>query len=309
MIKIMQGDCRDVMKTLPSGSINCCVTSPPYFGLRDYGSEDQIGLEQTPEQYINKLVAVFREVRRVLRDDGTLWVNIGDSYAGSGKGPAGNLGKSHNERDMSYTHLSGKTPDGCKPKDLIGIPWMLAFALRADGWYLRQDIIWAKPNPMPESVRDRCTKSHEYIFLLSKSPKYYFDNEAIKEDAQPDNYVRNRDDTKLNNCPGRSKMGGLKTNKYETRNKRDVWTVATKPYKGAHFATYPIELIQPCIRAGCPAGGTVLDPFGGSGTTGVAAASEGRNAVLIELNPEYVHLIEDRSGLFAHSEKQTGERR
>lgn len=312
MIKIMQGDCRDVLKTLPAGSINCCVTSPPYFGLRDYGHEDQIGLENTPEAFIQNLVEVFREVKRVLRDDGTLWVNVGDSYASSG----GKSGKVNNQSSTlqggkatqaSAASVRGKFDYGCKPKDLIGIPWMLAFALRADGWYLRQDIIWHKPNPMPESVTDRCTNSHEYIFLLSKSPKYYYDNEAIKEDAQPDNCVRNRDDTKLNNCPGRSKMGGLKTNKYETRNKRSVWTVAVNSYKGAHFATYPIKLIQPCIRAGCPAGGTVLDPFGGSGTTGVAAASEGRNAVLIELNPEYVHQIEDRSGLFAHREKKEGD--
>ena len=309
MIKIMQGDCRDVLKTLPAGSINCCVTSPPYFGLRDYGHEDQIGLENTPEAFVQNLVEVFREVKRVLRDDGTLWVNIGDSYcnlSGADRVPdtskykrEGRSGSKSCKRNLKELH-----DNGIKTKDIIGIPWMLAFALRADGWYLRQDIIWHKPNPMPESVKDRCTKSHEYIFLLSKSPKYYFDNEAIKEDAKPDNCVRNRDDTKLNNCPGRSKMGGLKTNKYETRNKRDVWTVAVNSYKGAHFATYPIELIQPCIRAGCPAGGTVLDPFGGSGTTGVAAASEGRNAVLIELNPEYVHLIEDRSGLFAHREKK-----
>ena len=293
MIKLLQGDCRDVLKTLADKSVNCCVTSPPYFGLRDYGVDGQIGLEQTPEEYIDKLVAVFRDVKRVLRDDGTMWLNLGDSYGG------GNGGKSASEKQSSNRGTANAWKGCGMPKQLLGIPWRVAFALQADGWYLRQDIIWHKPNPMPESVTDRCTKSHEYIFLLSKSPKYYFDNEAIKEDAQPDNCVRNRDDTKLNNCPGRSKMGGLKTNGYEKRNKRSVWTVATQPYSGAHFATFPCELIQPCIRAGCPAGGVVLDPFGGSGTTGSVAASEGRDAIMIELNPEYVELQKDRCGLFA----------
>jgi len=320
-VRLLQGDCRDVLKTLPDGSINCCVTSPPYYGLRDYGVDGQIGLEQTPDAYVVELVAVFREVRRVLADDGTLWLNLGDSYSGSGKGPAGNLGKIHNEREIKQT--SGIVPDGLKPKDLIGIPWRVAFALQADGWYLRQDIIWHKPNPMPESVADRCTKAHEYIFLLSKSPRYYFDADAIKEasitgdprrpygskgawdlDGRPlgqrpqgrvrKSVKRGEFDGKTNALPGREAFRAVT----ETRNKRSVWTVNTKPYKGAHFATFPPSLIRPMILAGCPIGGTVLDPFGGSGTTGEVAASEGRKAILIELNPEYVKLAKNRGGLF-----------
>jgi DNA modification methylase len=186
---ILEGDCIQSLKSLPEGIINTCVTSPPYYGLRDYGEQGQVGLEQTPEEYVQKLVEVFREVKRVLRDDGTLWLNLGDSYSGSGKGPAGNLGKTHNEREMTHTHVSGKVPNGLKPKDLIGIPWMVAIALRNDGWYLRQDIIWHKPNPMPESVTDRCTKSHEYIFLLSKSKTYYYDAESIKEPVKCWNWL------------------------------------------------------------------------------------------------------------------------
>ncbi len=295
MVKIITGDCRDVLKTLPDGSINCCVTSPPYFGLRDYGVDGQIGLEQTPDEYVAEMVAVFREVRRVLKDDGTLWLNLGDSYSGSGKGPAGNLGKTHNEREIKQT--SGIVPDGLKPKDLIGIPWRVAFALQADGWWLRQDIIWAKPNPMPESVRDRCTKSHEYIFLLSKRPRYYFDAEAIAEKAvHPGVRMATAYTVAAVGTTSTTPYGG---NAKETRNKRSVWTVCTQPYKGAHFATFPPDLIKPCILAGCPEGGTVLDPFGGSGTTGEVAAGNGRDAILIELNPAYVKLEHDRCGLFA----------
>lgn len=250
--RIIQGDALAVLKTLPSNTVNCCVTSPPYYGLRDYGVAGQIGLEDTPEAYIARLVDVFREVRRVLRDDGTLWVNIGDSYAGSGKG-----GQSESKRSTNwqpeYVNL-GETY-GLKPKDLVGIPWMLAFALRADGWYLRQDIIWSKTNPMPESVTDRCTKAHEYIFLLSKSAKYFYDAGAIKEPTVTnDSIIRDRDNTQLNNVPGRSHMGGLTTNNYEMRNKRSVWTVTTQPYTGSHFAVFPPELIRPCIKAGCPVG-------------------------------------------------------
>ena len=250
--KVLVGDNREQLKTLSDQSVHCVVTSPPYWGLRDYGEENQIGLEQKPEQFIEELVKVFREVKRVLRDDGTLWVNIGDSYSGSGKGTAGNLGKNNNERHMEHKH-SAVVPEGLKPKDLVGIPWMLAFALRADGWYLRQDIIWHKPNPMPESVKDRCTKSHEYIFLLSKSPKYYFDNEAIKEPAiwSQDKragkgrltYEGKRQGT---TGTGQEAFVAIK----DTRNKRDVWSVAVKPYKGAHFATFPSSLIEPCIFAG-----------------------------------------------------------
>lgn len=282
---------------MDDNDVDCCVTSPPYFGLRDYGVNGQIGLEPTPEEYVAEMVKVFREVRRVLKPNGTLWLNIGDSYAGSGKGPAGNLGKTHNEREIKQS--SAIVPEGMKPKDLMGIPWMVAFALRADGWYLRQDIIWAKPNPMPESVKDRCTKSHEYIFLLSKSDKYYYDSEAIAEPVTASTKAR-LNQPNLENQAGSNRVHG-KTNgnmkavgTTETRNKRDVWTVNTKPYKGAHFATFPKDLIRPCILAGCPKGGTVLDPFGGSGTTGEVAQEEGRDALLIELNPNYIPLIEDR---------------
>lgn len=304
MNKIFHGDSLKVLKTLEDGSVQTCVTSPPYFGLRDYGMEGQIGLEETPEAYVTKMVELFREVRRVLKEDGTLWLNIGDSYA-SGKGtcynPGGgttSLGKVRKQAGAHPLNRGNKTTlalSGLKPKDLIGIPWRVAFALQADGWYLRQDIIWAKPNPMPESVTDRCTKAHEYIFLLSKSSIYYFDNEAIKEPTVTrDEIIRDRDTTRLNNTPGRTKMGGLVNNNYETRNKRSVWTVTTKPYKGAHFATFPTALIEPCILAGTPKDGIVLDPFFGSGTTGAVANALGRQYIGIELNPEYIKLAEKR---------------
>jgi len=455
MIKILNGDCREVLKTLPDCSVHCCVTSPPYFGLRDYGCAGQIGLESTPDAYVAELVAVFREVRRVLRDDGTLWLNLGDSYAGSGKGR--NADGSHQEGGKQGTSrgtIEGKlvkthAPD-CKRKDLIGIPWRVAFALQADGWYLRQDIIWHKPNPMPESVTDRCTKAHEYIFLLAKSPRYYYDAEAVAEPVAPASIER-LSQPNLEAQAGSSRVPG-KTNGpmkavgrggrnafrgqghfrngengpanrdgrdmrevgagEDKRNRRSVWTVTTKPYREAHFATFPPDLIRPCIRAGCPPAGkrcdcdeiilsptgsgeiedpsmetgragmnrprrenegsrpitrreqrheaeemrasrhkaemeaecgpafahyirtdksgarplpesirrkfqdrgwitqappcphpiepagTVLDPFGGSGTTGEVAASEGRKAILIELNPEYVKLAKNRGGLF-----------
>ena len=291
--QILNGDCIEMMRTLKDQSINCCVTSPPYYGLRDYGHEGQIGLEETPDAFVQKLVEVFREVKRVLRDDGTLWLNLGDSYSGSGKGPAGNLGSKHNERHMEHKHIA-IIPDGLKPKNLIGIPWMVAFALRADGWYLRQDIIWHKPNPMPESVQDRCTKAHEYIFLLSKSSKYYYDNEKIKEPVKQDWGTRNRSNGKYHNeGSGLQPHSGLEKS-YEFANKRSVWSVNTRSYEGAHFATYPPELIRPCILAGCPKGGVVLDPFGGSGTTAAVANEEGRDAILCELNPEYIALINKR---------------
>jgi site-specific DNA-methyltransferase (adenine-specific) len=281
---IHQGDCIATLQTLPEKSINCCVTSPPYFGLRDYGHDGQIGLEQTPDAYVNKMVEVFREVRRVLREDGTLWLNLGDTYAANRGGTtppaqtvAGGVHGQGGEKERrgqasGYNPTRDCTRYGLKHKDLIGIPWRVAFALQADGWYLRQDIIWHKPNPMPESVRDRCTKAHEYIFLLSKSERYYFDSEVMKEPVVTTKAVGND----------------------ETRNRRSVWSVTTKPYKGAHFATYPPELIRPCILAGCPKGGTVLDPFGGSGTTAQVAIEEGRNAVLCELNPEYIELAKQR---------------
>ncbi|MFV0240748.1 MAG: DNA-methyltransferase [Lacrimispora sphenoides] len=322
MNRIYPGDCFEVLKTFPDRTVNCCITSPPYFQLRDYGVDGQIGMEETPESYIERLTSVFREVRRVLKDDGTLWVNIGDSYSGSGKG--GGSGKQlTNKGSTTGEMLKGIVPEGLKPKDLIGIPWMLAFALRADGWYLRQDIIWHKPNPMPESVTDRCTKSHEYIFLLSKSPKYYYDAEAIAEDVTESTTKRlsqNIQEQKGSTLPGKTN-GNMKAkaprfgkkkytedpetffrtksgNAYEyspKRNKRDVWTVTTKSYKGAHFATFPQDLIEPCILAGCPKDGFVLDPFFGSGTTGAAAQKYNRNYIGIEINPKYCNLADTRN--------------
>ena len=454
MIKVLQGDCREILATMPDCSVDCCVTSPPYYGLRDYGCAGQIGLESTPEAYVAELVAVFREVRRVLKDDGTLWLNLGDSYA-AGRGgtemPAETLaggkagiGDESAHRGRLAQVPNGKNPNapiakyqphrnaqaiGLKHKDLIGIPWRVAFALQADGWYLRQDIIWHKPNPMPESVTDRCTKAHEYIFLLAKSPRYYYDAEAVAEDQTESTIERakygwnGRTDDNSNGARTGSSFKRMAESgepiatipKDGKRNRRSVWTVSTKPYREAHFATFPPDLIQPCIRAGCrPAGkrcdcdeiiesptgsgeiqdpsmqtgragmnrprrsdegtrpitrreqrwqakqmresehiatmrevcgpafdhyirtdksgarplpeairrdfedrgwiteappcehpiepaGVVLDPFGGSGTTGEVAASEGRNAVLIELNPAYVKLAANRGGLFCTS--------
>lgn len=297
---IYNAECLTGLSLLPDNSINCCITSPPYYGLRDYGNDRQIGLEDTPEEYIDKLVNVFHEVYRVLKPDGTLWINIGDSYAGSMKGAAQFPDNAMNYKQGTNRGTLGKATlvkqcTGCKPKDLIGIPWMLAFALRADGWYLRQDIIWNKPSVMPESVRDRCTKSHEYIFLLSKRRKYYFNAGEIAEPASTYNeIVRDRSTTKLNNTPGRSKMGGLVRNDYHTRNKRSVWTVATQPLREAHFATYPEKLIVDCIKAGCPEGGIVLDPFIGAGTTALVARKLNRNYVGFELNPDYVSLAQRR---------------
>jgi len=303
-VEILHGDCRETLKTLPDASVHCCVTSPPYFGLRDYGHDGQIGLEESPDAFVQQMVGVLREVRRVLRDDGTLWLNLGDSYAGSGKGRNGDGSPNVDPLSKQATSvgtivgnlIKSHTPD-CKPKDLIGIPWRVAFALQADGWYLRQDIIWHKPNPMPESVTDRCTKAHEYIFLLSKSARYFYDAEAICEPV-----AREWDE---NNGPiGRNGLaveaGGQNNPQtgagLANRNRRSVWTVTTKPYRGAHFATFPPDLIRPCILAGCPTGGTVLDPFGGSGTTGQVAMEEGRNAILCELNADYVGLIRKRIG-------------
>lgn len=316
-IEILQGDCRDVLGSLSDGSINCCVTSPPYFGLRDYGVEGQLGLEPTPDEFVAAMVEVFREVRRVLRDDGTLWLNLGDSYSSS---PPGNKtkgvsaksglngvnGESGRYREsLASGHATKRDTSripGIKPKDLIGIPWRVAFALQADGWYLRQDIIWHKPNPMPESVTDRCTKAHEYIFMLSKSPRYYFDNEAIKEPAVSGHpsgngfkrsareSYKNPDGTPRGNDSQWLGVGGL-------RNRRSVWTVSTKPFKGAHSATFPPDLIDPCVLAGCPVDGTVLDPFFGAGTTGLVAQKHGRNCVGIELNPDYIAIANERLGL------------
>lgn len=289
------GDCIETMRRLPAGSVQTCVTSPPYFGLRDYGHDGQIGLEPTPDEFVAALVAVFREVRRLLADDGTLWLNLGDSYANDGKWGGSSGGKHANALHGSTGIGRGKVTTGLKPKDLIGIPWRVAFALQADGWYLRQDIIWHKPNPMPESVTDRCTKAHEYIFLLSKSPRYYFDAEAIKEPASQPRGEPKQVAQHKQAVLGQNKSGTLGTNYGpETRNRRSVWTVTTKPFKGAHFATFPPDLIEPCVLAGCPEGGTVLDPFGGAGTTGLVATQAGRDAVLCEINPEYVEMARTR---------------
>ena len=294
-IKILQGNCLETLSSLEEKSVNTCVTSPPYWGLRDYGNGDQLGQEETPEQFTENLVKLFREVRRVLRDDGTVWLNLGDSYCGTGhKGDT--IDSRYEGRNGQKVALNNKI-QGLKSKDLVGIPWRVAFALQADGWYLRQDIIWHKPNPMPESVTDRCTKAHEYIFLLSKSAKYYYDNEAIKEDSAESSKDRLNQDIK--NQKGSSRVPG-KTNGTmnavggEKRNKRSVWSIPVASYSEAHFATYPPKLIKPCILAGCPEGGTVLDPFGGSGTTAQVASNLNRNAILCELNPEYVEIAKGR---------------
>lgn len=304
MNKIFFGDCIQSLQKLPEKFVHTCVTSPPYFGLRDYGHEGQIGLEPTPDEFVAKLVSVFREVRRVLRDDGTLWLNLGDSYAGSGvrsSNPGGKTEKqSTNVGSFVGRAAADVTPRGFKPKDLIGIPWRVAFALQADGWYLRQDIIWHKPNPMPESVTDRCTKAHEYIFLLSKSERYYFDHDAIKEPLAGSSIPRLKQD--IANQVGTTRAVGKTNGNFKAqgdlttglRNKRSVWTVTTKPYKGAHFATFPPDLITPCVLAGAPPEGIVLDPFMGSGTTAMVAVTHGRQYVGCELNPEYGPLQEER---------------
>lgn len=300
---IIVSDALKALKQIKTESIDCCVTSPPYYNLRDYGVDGQIGIEAAPEEYISKLTEIFREVRRVLRNDGTLWLNIGDSYAGSCKGKIKN--------------------SEIKPKDLIGIPWLLAFALRADGWYLRQDIIWQKTNCMPESVKDRCTKSHEYIFLLAKSARYYFNAEAISEPiagSSTKRYLQNIEAQKgSERYPGKTngamkaalpRFGGKKYGNGESdknrtksgsvyvptlrRNKRDVWAVSTASFKGAHFAVFPEQLVEPCVLAGCRKGGIVLDPFCGSGTTGVVARKNNRNFIGIELNPQYAELADER---------------
>jgi len=308
-MSILHGCCIEILKTLEEKSIHSCVTSPPYFGLRDYGVKGQIGLETNPEEYVSKILEVFSEVKRVLRDDGTVWLNLGDSYAHNVK--------EHNTKSNKQSSNRGTkeflTPHrnfeglGIKTKDLIGIPWMVAFALRSDGWYLRQDIIWQKLNPMPESVTDRCTKSHEYIFLISKSPKYYFDHEAIREKgvmSKGDSAGSKQKDTRITHGLGGGNSGlnaakqklaaELEEKGYNTRNKRSVWIVNTKPFKEAHFATFPIDLIEPCILAGCPENGTVLDPFFGAGTTGIVCIKNKRNYLGIELNPEYVKIAQDR---------------
>lgn len=322
---ILHGDALTVLRTqFADESVQCCVTSPPYWGLRDYGVEEQLGLEATPELYVAKMVEVFSEVRRVLKNDGTLWLNLGDSYAGSGRGNNPN-GKQGTNKGTSFDpENSGFVPIGLKPKDLVGIPWRVAFALQADGWYLRSDIIWSKPNPMPESVTDRPTKAHEYLFLMSKSERYYYDAAAIAEPASMSSMQRWNQDIESqigsDRVPGKTNgtmkaVGGPhKSDKQRghgrrhagfndrwdamekteqcsgMRNKRTVWEISTQPYAEAHFATFPQKLIEPCILAGAPVGGLVLDPFTGSGTTLMVAQQLGRQGVGIELNAEYIAL-------------------
>tara|TARA_R100001594_G_scaffold122947_1_gene159255 strand:+ start:199 stop:1368 length:1170 start_codon:yes stop_codon:yes gene_type:complete len=375
-IKVLNGNCMEVLDQLPEKSVDTCITSPPYYGLRDYEREGQIGLEETPEEYVENMVEVFRKVRRVLKDEGTVWLNLGDSYASNHYTGArdSDTGWKHGELSQGYQARAGGAGGVFKVKDLMGIPWMVAFALRADGWYLRQDIIWHKPNPMPESVTDRCTKAHEYIFLLSKNVKYYFDSDAIKEDAVGNNPGNKTKHRAVGQPFSETKNNIDKISAVSKRNKRSVWTVTTKPFKGAHFAVFPPDLIKPCVLAGCPEkvcvecdtpyeremedvdvepkknisigddrkefdssmggggtslkghsgyfksdgtpvttpkkdlgfkkqcqcetdetkSGTVLDPFGGAGTTGLVADRNGRNAILIELNDEYAEMSRDR---------------
>lgn len=323
--RILIGDVRDRLRELADESVHCVVTSPPYFGLRDYGMAGQIGLEASPEAFVDTLVSVFREVRRVLRSDGTLWLNLGDSYANDGKWGGSTGGKHvsalHGDSGIGRRKLS----TGLKPKDLIGIPWRVAFALQADGWWLRQDIIWSKPNPMPESVTDRCTKAHEYLFLLSKAAAYFFDAEAIAEPLSAASVTRLAQDvdgqTGSHRVPGKMNgaMKAVRSQKLAARaiarsgvqsggvaqstlgqdavghrNRRSVWTIATQPFSEAHFATFPPGLVEPCILAGCTADGTVLDPFFGAGTTGLVAERLGRNCIGIELNPAYAEIARRR---------------
>jgi DNA modification methylase len=319
-VRILTGDCRDVLKTLPDESVHCVVTSPPYWGLRDYGVAGQLGMEATYQEHVATMADVFDEVKRVLRRDGTLWLNYGDSYATSVNGRSAADTKAAGNDDRTFRDKPFSTIQGVlKPKDLCGIPWRVAFALQERGWWLRQDIIWSKPNPMPESIGDRCTKAHEYLFLLAKSARYYFDADAIAEtmvysglagqDASgfkdPKKFngkhgvTRAKDtDASARNPSSRphslSDFEARNNREYATRNKRSVWEVPTAPYADAHFATFPPALIEPCIKAGCPKGGTVLDPFFGAGTTGLVADRLGRDCIGIELNPAYALLASNR---------------
>jgi hypothetical protein len=303
--KIMLGDVKSQLLQIQSETIQCVVTSPPYWGLRDYGNEAQIGLEETPQEYVDSMIDVFREVHRVLKLDGTLWLNLGDSYAsfrdgkatpdttrGNSEGTLVPKGSAKNRMAATFTGT------GIKHKDLVGIPWRVAFALQQDGWYLRQDIIWAKPNPMPESVRDRCTKSHEYLFMLTKSPKYYFDNQSIRETAVTGSWDKLPPiGRKKHQENGNPTYSGNQPANDGKRNKRDVWTINTKPFKGAHFAVMPEALVEPCILAGSQKGDLILDPFSGSGTVGVVALKHQRNYVGVELNPAYAQISAERIGL------------
>ena len=306
MNKIEFGDCRETMRRWAADGVKVqmCVTSPPYFGLRDYGHEGQIGLEQTPEEYVAAMVEVFRCVRDVLADDGTLWLNIGDSYAAAGGPQVQGTKQTKGSQAGAWNGETRKPPPGLKPKNLLGIPWRVAFALQDDGWYLRSDIIWHKPNPMPESVRDRCTKAHEYIFLLSKSERYFFDSEAMREDAVGGQSGKaasfKREGSKREQAIPGQVYGTHRPDREdvaysgEKRNRRSVWTVATRPYKGAHFATFPPALIDPCILAGSRPGDIVLDPFMGSGTTAAVALQHGRQYLGCELNEAYGPLQQQR---------------
>ncbi len=309
--QIIEGDALQTLRTLPDESVHCCITSPPYWGLRDYGVEGQLGLEPTPEAYVCRLAGIFAEIRRVLRADGTAWLNLGDSYARDARkgqhkpGDAGKQGYVYdrgNGRASATLDLKAPGP-GLKPKDLVGIPWRVAFALQADGWYLRSDIIWSKPNPMPESVIDRPTKAHEYLFLLSKSERYFYDAPAIAEPATETSLKKFTDNgTDKQRGHGRRHAGfnGRYARRLElegvpsTRNRRSVWTIATEPFPQAHFATFPKALAELCVLVGSPPKGVVLDPFAGSGTTGVVALRHGRSFIGIELNPEYAVMARNR---------------
>jgi DNA modification methylase len=299
MGSLYNADCLTWLKGLPDGLVHTCVTSPPYYGLRNYGVDGQVGLEPTPEEYCGRLVEIFREVRRVLRPDGTLWLNLGDSYNAAGRtghGTRQGVKQGTNRASDTGTDKCRPNVDGLKPKDLIGIPWMVAFALRADGWYLRQDIIWHKPNPMPESVKDRCTKAHEYIFLMSKSEKYFFDSDAMKEPVQSTkgnaksfrgggSYTGGNS---FNNHAEKDReTNGNEPNDTGLRNRRSVWTIPPKPFSGAHFATFPPDLIEPCILAGCPEYGLVIDPFNGAGTTPLVAQRNNRMWLSADISTNY----------------------
>jgi len=310
---ILCGDCLEILRQLPDNQIDCVITSPPYWGLRDYGMQGQIGLEKSPEDYVEKMVEIFRQVRRVLKPSGTCWLNLGDTYAGGKRGTSSS-GKIYVSQKQSTNAGSiippMEIPPGLKPKDLCGIPWRVAFALQGDGWWLRQDIVWHKPNPMPESVTDRCTKSHEYMFLLSKSATYYFDYKAIQELAAYDgrketqmkgsskyatgDYIPNNNANSLHIAGRPHERWKMNEDGDRVRNKRSVWTVSLQPFPEAHFATFPERLIEPCLLAGCPEGGIVLDPFMGSGTTAVVACRYGRHYCGIEINPDYIAIAQKR---------------
>jgi site-specific DNA-methyltransferase (adenine-specific) len=290
---IIVRDCLEALRKLPDESVHCVVTSPPYWGLRDYGISGQLGLESSFQDYLATMVEVFREVRRVLRKDGTLWLNMGDTYASAWVCNRRNVVGNGSLENGKRANRPNRLGDGLKEKDLVGMPWRLAFALQADGWYLRSDIIWHKPNPMPESVTDRPTKAHEYVFLMSKIERYFYDAEAVREDGVEPNRKRNDRIGGANGHTVRHSLGGM-IGASAKRNKRTVWTIPTAPFPEAHFATFPPALVEPCILAGCPKGGIVLDPFGGAGTTALIAARLGREAILIELNPQYAAMAERR---------------